>query len=271
MPDDNVTLNALANVPRKWPTPIVLPLVFDKSISLLEKIDYIFKRFNELIDYINNLEELSHEYTDQQIELLRVFLLNEIQKLQDFLDSLEDKVDGIEINIDIAFKRMLDQLLNLVKKELFLQDIEVDSKLNTWYNRIVEMIHYGFTVIDPTTGYTSTIQVALNNIYYKLIVQDAMTVAEYRSLQQTVLAWRDRYLTVYDYRFRIKKLLWQYFSQLFDPFTGYRTLDQLLFNKLANFHMGGPTVDAYQALNLTVEQYAALNLTVDQYEQGGWQ
>ncbi len=40
-----------------------------------------------------------------------------------------------------------------------------------------------------------------------------MTVAEYRSLQQTVLTWRDRYVTVYDYRFRIKKLLWQYFSQ----------------------------------------------------------
>lgn len=248
--------------------PVVLPLVYDKSISLLEKVHYITARINQLIDYVNELETNANDYTDEKIAGLKAELLSRIQTIQYQIDQINYRIDNIGNDWDIKLKRQFDTLIDILSLSQNKQNIEFKYLLDDLRRELISMLEFGFPVIDPTTGKTTTVQVALDNMYNVLRAKFSITVGEYRPLNLTVSEYRDYYITVEQYRSSLKDELYEFFGNLFDPFTGKRTTQQMLFNKLASFHMTSPYVAEYRIKELTVESYRALNLTLDAYRTG---
>lgn len=251
----------------KYTVPIV-PLVFGKAVTLTMKIDTLVKYMNMIIELYDTIQANWEAYTDQEISKLRSELLSRIYYLQTQIDDVNLRIDQIGEDWDIKLKRQFDTLINILMYSQNLQNSQFDAKLSALYKTILSMLTYGFPVIDPTTQKTSTVQVALDNIYALINSRYSLTVAEYRSLQLSVADYSQKYVTVIVYRSYWKEELYEYFGTLYDPFTGKRTTVQLIVNKLASFHMESLTVLQYRNKNLTVADYSAMNLTFEAYKNG---
>lgn len=245
-----------------------LPLHITDEVSFLEMLLKFQAKLNELIDYVNDLELNANNYTDAEIAKLRAELMSQITYLKDQIGRLDGRIDNIGLDWDIKLKQTFDRLIYILNLSQNLQDIEWANSLRTVYNEIVDMLIYGFPVVDPTTGKTTTVQIALNNLYNIMMNQYGITVEEYESLNLTVDEYEIKFISVYDYVNLAKDTIFTaYFSPYFNPFNGKRTSLQVILNMLASFHIDNPTVDEYEAFNITVDDYESHNVSVEDYSQ----
>lgn len=245
-----------------------LPLHITDEVSFLEMLLKFQSKLNEVIYALNNFETDTNNYTDAEIEKLKNMLMSQITYLKGEITKLSNRIDGITYDWDIKLKQAFDRVLDVLYLSQELQNTDWAIEFELLRKEIISMLVYGFPVIDPTTGNTTTVQIALNNIYNAFMNQYGINVEEYESINLTVDEYENYYISVHDYTYTAKEVLFsRWFSPYFNPFTGQRASLQIIINTLASFHIENLTVNAYDALDITVDDYESRDISVENYTQ----
>lgn len=139
----------------------VLPLVYDDSLSYYECIGKMREKVNELVAYVQNLEDISNAYTDQQIGALRDYLETE---LSTSIAEVNADLSGLEAKMNAEDNRLQEEINNLaaeINAVIASIDASVEVKLREYDNYIKDYIAsqlIDVKVINYFTGEAVTIQ-----------------------------------------------------------------------------------------------------------------
>lgn len=109
-------------------TQPILPTVLDDSLSYLELIENLTTKINELVAQVNALENVSNDYTDEQIKILKETLDNKIDSINSDLRTLISSVSDKENADYLELKQDIQAMSNSIKAQV---DLAI-SQYNTW-------------------------------------------------------------------------------------------------------------------------------------------
>lgn len=168
-------------------------LSVDNALSTIQVIHQLIAKMNGLVDYINNMENISNEYTDNEINKLNVDLrevINSVKnELNNSLNNLDNKLKA-EININSDNIALInDDIIELNNNfDNLANDLELNKALTiSNYNTLIATISQLKIYVDElikamtvkvyscTTGTKKDIQSALIDIYnlYSLNIGNA--------------------------------------------------------------------------------------------------
>lgn len=146
-----------------WPFKCypVLPLVYDDSLSYYECIEKMRSKVNELIAYVESLEELSNVYTDQQINKLRDEFTTELNSR---IAEVNASINNLDTKYNTETNRLQEEINNLTAEiNAIVQsiDLSIDVKLKEYDASIKSYIAtqlIDVRVINYFTGESVTVQ-----------------------------------------------------------------------------------------------------------------
>lgn len=158
-------------------------LSVDNALSTIQVIHQLITKMNGVVDYVNNLENISNEYADSEINKLNVELRTFINSVKNELNSSLNDLDNMlkaEININSDNIELInDKIINLnndfddLARELDVNKALTISNYNTLVATISQLKRYVDELIEEmtvkvyscTTGTKKDIQSALVDIY----------------------------------------------------------------------------------------------------------
>ena len=174
------------------------PLVFDDTLTLLEKICLTIKKLNEVIIEVNDIATDMEDFN------------NKIEEINATVDQLEIEFNEfkIEINstIDTKFTEIYDTLVALIENRINTLRLYIDNQVAVLNNRINNIEAGAISVYDPTTGLYSPIQIVINNLY-DTGRTDAITAEEFDDLELTATAFDAYEITAIDFDTKAKIIL----------------------------------------------------------------
>ena len=179
-----------------------LPAAFDDSLSYLEMLMALLSKVNELVAQVNVNSEMIEGFNNQYEELKE-----RMDNLEaDVYAHVDEKVDRAIAELEHEFAELSADVQNQLYEMQAYLTAYTDSRLNNLQNQIDNIIVGQITVIDPTTGLTSPLQVVINNIYGSGR-DEALTATEYDALDLTATAYDAYDITAYEYDTEGKTLL----------------------------------------------------------------
>ena len=278
---------------------MTLPLIFDDTITLLEKSQLITHKINEIVTTLNNFETAANEYTDEQIQILSddvnmrltqsrgeidVILATymeevqakfdaqsvEFQALQAAFTDLSQWVELKIAEIEISIKKHIDNLIDLMTYKDELLYLRIQGELALFKADIIEMLSEGYKAISPITGTRQNVDFVLFQITRRANTSPFnLTRAQFAALGVTRDFVKTRLITR-DYF--VKACYNTFISRNFlepSPFTGTPRPIAETLNKLANLHNNPITRAEFKALGRSRTFLKAKNITRFDFKNRG--
>lgn len=177
----------------------MIPQSYLESLSYEEQLLWLQKNLNDVINLVNQLQEqldnidINFEDLQHQIDLMseRISIVdNEIISLN------ANKADKTEVQeqlsiLELELKDLITQNYNVLKEYVDENDAYLQYQID----------HFdigNITLLDPTTGIYSPIQVVVDNIYDQTR-DEAITAGEYDSLEITANDYDALEITAFNY------------------------------------------------------------------------
>ena len=285
---------------RMW-CQMVLPLVYDDSLSTYEALCKISYKLNEVITVVNSFGDDFKDYTDQQIDALRNEMNNLINKtindVNASLNALQQKVDGQlaenkaqmnalqnYVDSELASEKawVIKQISGLqsnindqvkyLKDYIDSQDTILRNYIDEQIQKIIDMIPEITSpiVMNPITGKMEKLQDTLNYLtnvfrYFAFTAQDydneQLTAAEYDALN----------ITAFDFDIYGLKIIHKddrFYMR--SPVTGGVVLYKDVIHWLITQHKENAlTAQGYDNLELTASNYDGKGITAFDFDFNG--
>lgn len=139
-------------------TQPILPAVLGDSFSYFEVIQSLIAKTNELVEQVNNLENVSNDYTDKEISALRTDIEKQIYQVN---VNLSDAISVISAKESTDFN-YLDTKINAVLATATTKIETAIKEYNTWLMDYLSKQILDIKVIDYYTGNKVSIQEMFN-------------------------------------------------------------------------------------------------------------
>ena len=159
------------------------PLALDNALYTGQIIHKLITQMNKVIDEVNSIDSKANEYTDREIVKLHIQINDQLQQLEQLLQSqidvntlditeLKNRADNIQSELE-RIENKLDQFITDTTNEF----VEVRNEINTVYHsliaQMVELRNYVEELIKKMTvkvysnydGCKKDIKDALNDVY----------------------------------------------------------------------------------------------------------
>lgn len=185
----------------------IVPLVFDKNISLLEQICELINKQKEIIAQVNqNTTDLSNIDTtfnslQSQIDVLKT----QITKIQNEFIIFEAQINT---SVDNKNQALYSQVVNLLNdyQSIFNNNL---NNLRIELEDEIKRIELGdVKAYDPTTGNYVNVSTALINVYDALR-SNSISAIEFDNLELTATVFDSKEITAFNFDINGKTLLTQ--------------------------------------------------------------
>lgn len=125
------------------------PSAIDNALSTMQILHKLITQINTIIDEINSIDSKANEYTDEQIKILKDFLVNKIntdientiKTLTEYIDNQDEKNYNIlNKKIDDVIKQVYIDIAKL-KSDLILYIDDNDNKIKVIINEVYEELY----------------------------------------------------------------------------------------------------------------------------------
>lgn len=125
------------------------PSAIDNALSTIQILHKLITQINTIIDEINSIDSRANEYTDEQIKILKDFLVNKIntdientvKTLTEYIDNQDEKNYNIlNTKIDDVIKQVYIDIAKL-KADLILYIDDNDNKIKVIINEVYEELY----------------------------------------------------------------------------------------------------------------------------------
>ena len=226
--------------------PLVLPTIYDDTLSYEEHLSKVIYRMNELTQFVEQQLTDVDSYVDKKVSelssTLTTIVQNVVVETNKIVDDLDKKVEAYN---------------NKLSDELTTTNEKVDKK----YQDAIDYVNTQVKVINAT----------IKEIEVKLI--NAISEAEKRGMvytnTQVELERVERTIAIQSLNKRIDNLSKEY-PLVFDPISGQKeTIDVVIKDLYNGLRVLGLSAIRYDSLELTAEEYDALELTAYMYDVYG--
>ena len=184
-----------------------IPTSFQNAFSIEDQILWLQKNLNDAITLLNELREefdnidLNFDEIEQRINLLS----EELTLVKGRVTSLEqnsatkEELAGAISALDDSLKALINQEYAVLKEYVDTQDENLQYQID----------HFdigNITLLDPTTGLQSPIQIVIDNIYDQTR-NDGISASEFDALQLTAEDFDEKELTAFNFDQHAKTLL----------------------------------------------------------------
>ena len=184
-----------------------IPTSFQNAFSIEDQILWLQKNLNDAIELLNQLKEdfdnidINFDEIEERINLLS----EELTLIKGRVTSLEnEKASKVELNsaiseLDANLKALINQEYDVLKEYIDTQDENLQYQID----------HFdvgNITILDPTTGLQSPIQIVIDNIYDQTR-NDGISASEFDALQLTANDFDEKELTAFNFDQHAKTLL----------------------------------------------------------------
>ncbi len=176
-----------------------LPQSYLESLSYEEQLLWLQKNLNDVITLVNELQEqldnidINFDELQQQIDTINegIYVIN-----QNITNLENTKADKTEVqsqlsDLELELKALIASNYNTLKEYVDEQDAYLQYQID----------HFNIdniTILDPTTGVYSPIQVVIDNIYDQTR-DEAITAGEYDALELTATEYDAKEITAFNY------------------------------------------------------------------------
>ena len=236
-----------------------------KKIKEFDSWNEIIKELQETLD---NLPSIINEEVARQLQPYIDNINNTLDGFQNVLDGYGDRITAVE-NHMLEIEQMYMELLkwvselygfiesytDLVGERVFAQ---LKSYIDEWSKDLPP-------VICPVDGNLEPISVALMHLYN--FYNRGIKVEDFDALQIEVSDFDSRNIVVSQFdAFGYDIFYVDAYASMWNPFTGQRDLIANVVLRLAEFHMLGITVNAFDALDIEVEDFDGKNITAYNFD-----
>ena len=125
------------------------PSAIDNALSTMQILHKLITQINTIIDEINSIDSKANEYTDEQIKILKDFLVNKIntdientiKTLTEYIDNQDEKnYNTLNKKIDDVIKQVYIDIAKL-KSDLILYIDDNDNKIKVIINEVYEELY----------------------------------------------------------------------------------------------------------------------------------
>ena len=125
------------------------PSAIDNDLSTMQILHKLITQINTIIDEVNSIDSKANEYTDEQIKILKNFLVNKIdtdientvKTLTEYIDNQDEKNYSIlNKKIDDVIKQVYVDIAKL-KSDLTLYIDDNDNKIKVIINEVYEELY----------------------------------------------------------------------------------------------------------------------------------
>lgn len=125
------------------------PSAIDNALSTMQILHKLIAQINTIIDEINSIDSKANAYTDEQIKILKDFLVNKIntdientiKTLTEYIDNQDEKNYNIlNKKIDDVIKQVYIDIAKL-KSDLILYIDDNDNKIKVIINEVYEELY----------------------------------------------------------------------------------------------------------------------------------
>lgn len=245
---------------------LMLPTVYDDSLSYYEEICQLISQVNALAERVNNLQEdflkEANKYTDEQIDLLRIEIDTKLKEYEDTLNDFNNQITKMYIEINKLYSTF-----DKHKKDIDEELVFMEGRLKQYIDMISnEKLPW---VYNPITGEFQDLQTVLDYMA-KYCNPNGLTAIEYDSMGLTADGYSELQVSAYEYS---RSGRWVFFNELFlsmfSPFTGLKTNVKQLILELAQLHKKSLTAGDYDGKNLSASVYDAKNVSAYNYDWNG--
>lgn len=218
----------------------------------------IHSDFNSLATEIRNemaqtKTEVEREFASA-LELFTVRYNELVNQVTSDITDMKREIQNLTYSLEVAIGNFRGEMVSYIDErfDLFLQNLPDYEHL---------------LVFNPFRGYQTTIQTAINDLYAYSAFW-GITCRQFDSLQLTCEEFEAFELTCIEFDREAYKLLGypDPETHMRDPFTGEIALISTVVYKLYDLHMGGLTVLAFEALDLTAEEFDAKEVTAFEFD-----
>ena len=177
----------------------MIPLSYRESLTYEEQLLWLQKNLNDAIELLNQLKEdfdnidLNFDELEHEIALVKedIYLIN--SKITNLENTKADKeeVQTQLNNLDTQLRELIASEYDILKEYVDLHDEDLQYQID----------HFNIdniTILDPTTGIYSPIQIVIDNIYDQTR-DEAITAGEYDTLELTATEYDSKELTAFNY------------------------------------------------------------------------
>ena len=184
-----------------------IPTSFQNAFSIEDQILWLQKYLNDAITLLNQLKEdfdnidINFDEIEERINLLSSDLdsvKGRVTTLERNSATKEDLVGAID-TLDEELKALINQEYSILKEYVDTQDENLQYQID----------HFdigNITLLDPTTGLQSPIQIVVDNIYDQTRT-DGISAAEFDALQLTAQDFDEKEITAFNFDQHGKTLL----------------------------------------------------------------
>lgn len=184
-----------------------IPTSFQDAFSIEDQILWLQKYLNDAITLLN---ELKKDFDNIDINFDEIE--RRINLLSEELTSVKNRVLYLEENsvtkeeLSVALTTLDNNLKALINEEYAILKEYVDTQDENLQYQIDHFDVGNITILDPTTGLQSSIQVVIDNIYDQTRT-DGISAAEFDALQLTATAFDSKEITAFNFDQHGKTLL----------------------------------------------------------------
>lgn len=177
----------------------MIPLSYRESLTYEEQLLWLQKNLNDAIELLNQLKEdfdnidLNFDEIEQKINLINEELVIVNNKITNLENTKADKteLENAISELDFSLREIIATEYNILKEY-------VDEKDEYLQYQIDHFNIDNITILDPTTGLYSPIQVVVDNIYDQTR-DEAITASEYDALELTATEYDSKDITAFNY------------------------------------------------------------------------
>lgn len=162
----------------------ILPATFDDTLSYYEQIAQLYSKMSELVEYVNNLERLAEDYTDEQIKNLKRLVADQISIIQqEFLD-MANEFDDLKKTVDKILpdskKYTDDEVAGAIATMQTYVD-EAEKRLQAYINeqaasiQVVNFFTGELVTIQEMFDYLCALHLAVDGITYQALIAKGIT------------------------------------------------------------------------------------------------
>lgn len=190
-----------------------ISLEFERGVTNTEWLLSIQSRVNEMIDFVNGLDETSQNYTDECINGLKELINIKVEEIT-LLITLTEQHSREYTNTEIdKLKTILTERIASIENLITLIQNNING-INIKINDINNAIKGGsIKVLNPVTGVYSSVQEALNSIYNNIRV--TVTWDDINTLNLSWLQIEQLNRTWFEFEYKIKEFLFESMETMF--------------------------------------------------------
>lgn len=208
--------------------------------------------------------QIAADKTEMQNEI-RFAITSMQNQITQLIAQTQNQLNQLQQEIDRAILSLQGQLAGYVEST---QDW-VNARLQQFLDDFPTI--YDLPVLNPVTGTTTSINLALADLYDRIRKEWALTAFEYDSLGLSAAEYDGYQLTAeeFDLYGKIKLGYPDLRFSMLDPFTGTWELISTVVQKLADLHRNALTALGYDNKLLDADSYDALALNAYNYDFNG--